>query len=177
MKIDEEFFEGILPKIKPTRKKGINSKKKGNSFELQIAKLLTKRFGKKFQRTFFSGAFTGGTNVSRSETMTEEQKLMVVGDINVPKEFLFSIECKARKEAAFWDLFNKSSEIFQWFNQAINDANKVKKFPMIIVKYNNKEPLCFTPVNFETHKYFMIDIWNCFLLKDVLALQDKYFFE
>lgn len=176
--VEKEFLEDEnSQKIKPTRKKSLNSKKKGNSFERDVAKLLSDRFKKEFRRTFFSGAFTGGKNEERSETMTEDQKLMVVGDIKVPSNFLFSIECKARKEAKFWDLFNASSEFFSWFKQAESDAVKVKKYPMIVVKYNNKDLICFVSVGFpKILPVFSIGFWNCFWLKDVLSLPDNQFF-
>ena len=59
---------------------------KGSAFERQIAKHLSEVFELNFERVPNSGAFTGGKNIHRYNTLTEAQKLIYDGDILVPEQ-------------------------------------------------------------------------------------------
>lgn len=155
----------------------IQSKKKGNRVELELAKIFEKRFGKgKFKRTPMSGAYTGGSNRELSENLSMEAKITLASDIITPINFRFTLESKGYESASFWDLFNKSSDIHQWFEQASNDASFVEKEPMIVVKYNRKKRIAYIR---EKNKQYIFehDGWYCYQLKDLLDMPNEWWYE
>ncbi len=121
-------------------------KAKGNGFENTVAKKLTAALEPlKFIRTQGSGARVGGKNFETIGQMFGEDALkLFVGDV-VPvnevaskKRFYFSIECKFYKTPdSFTSLVSGTSNIFKWMQEAIDDAKKVGKVPLLIFKWNN----------------------------------------
>ena len=181
-------METTIKAQKKKRKKGINSKRKGNSAENEVRKILDERFSfTNFHRSPSSGAFVGGSNFYRKEELNKSQNLVFVGDIYCSREdFKFTIEHKAYAEASFWDLFNESSDLHSWMKQAEHDAESVGKQPMLIVKYNNKKRIAYLKKNYvdslersnlETYAIFSHNGWYCFWLEDLLKETDSFFFE
>lgn len=158
----------------------INSKNKGSRVELEVVKILEKRFGKgKFRKVPSSGALVGGKNKEMSENLDISQKDTLASDIICPPNFSFSVEVKGRKEASFWDLFNKKAELNDWLNQVYEDAEFANKKPLLIVKYNRKPMiayvLTFTTFNTYTSKcIFLYKSWSCCLLDDLLKEPDEF---
>jgi len=152
----------------------VNGKKKGNRVELEFAKALSKRFGKKFTRVPMSGGFSTfhkGTGVKESAMQD------MSGDIRAPEGFKFSIEVKSRKEFNFWDLLNDNdNEIDQWLNQAEEECSISKKLPLLIIKINNKKPfVLFRKALLEgklIYKDYTVIRFDYFLL-----LEDSFFFD
>lgn len=189
--LEDEFLTEVETTIKTQktkRKKGINSKRKGNSSENEVRKILDERFSfTNFHRSPSSGAFVGGSNFYRKEELNKSQNLVFVGDIYCSREdFKFTIEHKAYAEASFWDLFNESSDLHSWMKQAEHDAESVGKQPMLIVKYNNKKRITYLKKNYvdsldcsnlETYAIFSHNGWYCFWLEDLLKETDDFFFE
>lgn len=190
--LEEEFLTEVETTIKTQktkRKKGIQSKKKGNRGELELSHILNERFeGYTFARSVQSGAYIGQSNAYRANSMTEEQKLVFAGDIRVPTNFKFTIEHKAYAEASFWDLFNDSSDLHSWMKQAEHDAESVGKQPMLIVKYNFHERIIYVKKEFmedyQKHWGFGLDPifthngWECYWFKEFLnELPNSFFFE
>lgn len=177
---EDEFLAEVETNIKTqrNRKKGINSKKKGNSNENECRKIFDERFSfTNFHRSPSSGAFVGGSNFYRKGQLNESQNLVFVGDIYCSRDdFKFTIEHKAYKEAFFWDLFNESSDLHSWFKQAQSDADSVGKQPMLIVKYNNKKRIVFIHQKPFT-EIFSHQGWNCYWLEDLLKQDNSFFFE
>jgi hypothetical protein len=134
---------------------GINSKQKGNSFERIVANRLSEVFedyyGKKqsFYRNANSGAFFGGKNQFRTETHLEEHQDF--GDIITPKDFRFTIECKAYKTPPSFKsiIEGKVTQWDTWLEQAETDAENAKKQPLLIVKYNNCPIIVFSKIYYE----------------------------
>lgn len=185
-KLEEEFLSEVETTIKThkTSRKKINCKKKGNAGELQLVHILNERFPSyTFARTVQSGAYIGKSNVTRAESLTEDQILIFAGDIRVPKNLRFTIEHKAYAEASFWDLFNESSDLHSWMQQAQHDAETVGKQPMLIVKYNNKKRIVYLKKDYvdslgsKSNIVFSHNGWNCYWLEDVLKEPDSFFFE
>lgn len=189
--LEDEFLTEVETTIKTQktkRKKGINSKRKGNSSENEVRKILDERFSfTNFHRSPSSGAFVGGSNFYRKEELNKSQNLVFVGDIYCSREdFKFTIEHKAYAEASFWDLFNESSDLHSWMKQAEHDAESVGKQPMLIVKYNFHERIVYLKKNYvdsldcsnlETYAIFSHNGWYCFWLEDLLKETDSFFFE
>ena len=71
--IEEEFLAGIIPdKQRSTRRKSINSKRKGKSAERDCEHILNEHFGKEIWfRNIQSGAFVGGSNRCRTDGMVK----------------------------------------------------------------------------------------------------------
>ena len=180
---EEEFLTEVETTIKTQktkRKKGINSKKKGNNNENECRKIFDERFTfTNFHRSPSSGAFVGGSNFYRKEQLNESQNLVFVGDIYCSRDdFKFTIEHKAYAEASFWDLFNESSDLHAWMKQAQKDADSVNKSPMLVVKYNNKKRIVYIHEYIKnTSPVFSHNGWNCYWLEDLLKEKDSFFFE
>lgn len=188
---EDEFLTEVETTIKTQktkRKKGINSKKKGNRAELDLAHILNERFeGYTFARSVQSGAYIGKSNDVRAETMSQEQILIFAGDIRTPINFKFVIEHKAYNSEGheiFWEIFNEKSDIHKWMEQVLHDSKVAKKQPMLVVKYNFHERIVFLtdigkdfPLIPKFTTFFLDKEWSCFYLKDLLELQNSYFFD
>lgn len=185
--IESEFLGTNVPdKQRSTRKKTINAKKKGNRGELDAVNILKERFkGQIFSRTMGSGNYTGGQNAKNAELLTEEQKLMFVSDIRTPKEFKFSIEHKFYASIDFYDLFNKSSDLHKWYEQAETDAKLLERSPMLIVKTNQHKRIVFVKMDYlirnpyiDNNKIvFIHEGWACLWFEDLLNTPDCFFFK
>jgi hypothetical protein len=135
--------------VKPARKKAVNGKAKGGSFESTIAKQLSETFKPlQFRRSQSSGAILGGKNAWMMNRFSNDAKTLFIGDVVPTNEadvlrdegwkFRFTIECKFYKEQdSFTSLF-KNPQIKGWFEQAITDAAKVSdKLAMLVFKFNH----------------------------------------
>ena len=112
--------------------------------------------------------------------LTEEQKLVFSGDIRVPKNFKFTIEHKAYATLDFWELFNKGSNLYKWYDQSETDARNVGKKPMLVVKINNHKRIVFIKTEDmpkDLPPVFIHENRGCFWLDDLFNLPDEYFFE
>ena len=175
LEILEEISE--IDSSKKESKKRINSKQKGNRAERDCAKIFNKRFPDyTFKRVPQSGAIFGQSNKENTEKIDEEIKTTLSGDIMCPLNFKFSVEHKAYEKPDFWDLFNESSDLHNWMKQCQGDADFAHKFPMLIVKYNNKKRLVFTHFKFNDY-IFEHNGWYCYWLDDYFKNDDSHFFD
>ena len=112
-------------------KKKINSKGKGNRAELELAKLLTRKFGAPFARVgVSSGARPKQVKLDGQATET------FTGDLIVPEGFRFSVECKAVNKDV--DLLAESALLDKFLHQAATDAESIGKIPLLCWKRNRK---------------------------------------
>lgn len=153
------------------------SKSKGKSFERDIAKFLCSIFDLNFERVPNSGAFVGGKNVFRTSKISEEQKLLMDGDIIVPKELSkFSIECKNYKSFLWHKLFkaNENKQLNEWLKQTIQTT---KPYWFLCFKITHQSEY----VVFDTRlkDYFYIGNYLIYTYNnmDVLITDLKLFFE
>jgi len=115
------------------------SKAKGNSWERKVADHLTALYGQKFMRVPGSGAYIGGSNVYRKETLHEAQVRNFKGDI-IPGESFprFNAECKSYKDFPFHQLFQGScKQLDEWIAQCMDVADQ-GDFNIIFMKFNRK---------------------------------------
>lgn len=112
---------------------------KGSSYERLVAKDLTKRYGENFTRTIGSGAFTGGKNTFRKETLTENQIRHHKGDVTPPDSFFrMNMECKSYKDLPFNKLFTGNcGQMDTWISQTLEAADE-GDINIIAIKINNK---------------------------------------
>jgi len=83
------------------------SKVKGSGFEREVAKYLSDLYSDSFHRIQASGAYIGGKNSSRKNTLTEGQIRSHKGDIVPPDDWIhFNCECKRYKEFQFHKLLS-----------------------------------------------------------------------
>jgi hypothetical protein len=134
------------------------SKAKGNTWERKVADHLTALYGQKFLRAPGSGAYIGGSNAHRKETLHEAQVRSFKGDI-VPGESFprLNAECKSYKDFPFHQLFQGScKQLDEWIEQCMDVADK-GDFNIIFMKFNRKgtyvavhtQPL--TSLEFQQH--------------------------
>jgi hypothetical protein len=99
-------------------------KRKGSSLEREIAKFLSEKYSTSFLRVNGSGAYIGGTNVSRMSRLTEDQIRNARGDIAVPPDFSrLNIEAKSYAEFSWHQLYTQCKQIDKWLAQMIEVAD------------------------------------------------------
>ena len=112
------------------REGGINSKEKGNKNELVAAKLLTAWTGEKFTRVPSSGG------------LRWKNSTRVCGDVvceNDDFDFLFSIETKHLKDMTLTGKLNARSKVLTIWEQCLRDAERAKKWPMLLLRKNGMQ--------------------------------------
>ena len=115
----------------------VDSRQKGARAETALKKVLRDATGLNFQRTPGSGA------------LNETHKLK--GDIYIPNEKnKFCIEVKHYKDDHLTSklLTSKNPQLFQWWEQAITQAEKVDMEPMLFFKFDRSK--WFTMVKLNT---------------------------
>lgn len=99
-----------------------SAKIKGNSWERDLAKFLRVQFGGSFIRVPNSGAFIGGRNAHRKESMSNNQILAAKGDLQTP-DFMpkLVLECKFYADFAWHSLLTPGNvpQLDAWINQTI----------------------------------------------------------
>ena len=158
---DTDDFEGLLiedisaePDVK---KKKVNGKNKGNRTELNLCKLLTKYFGKDFVRSVGSGNRWSQANLS------ETAKQVYSGDICVPEEFKWVIECKGGYEDDMHleNILNGDdglSRLDEFIEQVSKDAEYCKRKPIILWKRNRKPWIAMIKSDECDHS-----VWECYI--------------
>lgn len=125
----------------------INSKKKGNRFELEIAKLLTEITGKSWYRVGVSSGArftTIGAEKFRGDITTDDPDLQQ-----------YIIETKATKGRITWeDEVNPKSKLNEWIEQVIKESEG-KKW-VLLFKANNGNIFAVEPSNYDFgNKFFL----------------------
>ena len=110
-------------------------------YERTIAKALSAWWGFEFRRTPSSGAWSTQGRVFAGKPVASND---FHGDIVAPPEahFPFSVECKCYQTVDLYlALYSREGVLFNWWEQSMHDAQRVKKWPMLVFKGNNKKPL------------------------------------
>lgn len=160
-----------------------NPKNKGNGFERKIANLLSDRFKaatgieKAFRRNADSGSFFGGSNVRRTET--HDTGKANFGDIIVPDNFKFSLECKHYKSAPSFAMILKQDckEWDKWLDQANQDAKSSNKKMALVIKYNGIEEFVILGDALGLPTSMTYKGYSVVTLTTFLTLPDTQFFE
>ena len=121
------------------KKKRVNSRTKGSSFERSICKILNERFNTtEFSRSPGSGAF--------ATTHSLPEHLKIYGDLITPERFKFCIECKkGYNHLNLYSLYNYSSEFWKFIEQCEKDSKKCKRIPLVIFKQDRQPTLAIIP--------------------------------
>lgn len=117
----------------------VNSKNKGNTWEREVAKFLSSIFKESFIRSMSSGAFVGGLNAHRKDTLSESQITMSKGDIIPPDNMLkLNIEAKFYGDMSFHQLIdNDCPQLNSWIDQS-NFTADTGDISFIIFKINRR---------------------------------------
>tara|TARA_R110000851_G_scaffold310672_1_gene470578 strand:- start:6169 stop:6675 length:507 start_codon:yes stop_codon:yes gene_type:complete len=153
------------------KKPRVNSKRKGANFERKMAQMFNERFKTtEFNRTPGSGAF--------GSTHQLPQHLIVHGDLITPQNFKYTIECKSGYTLELDDLFKPTSNFFKFIEQAKGDAQRCSREWMLIYKKDRRKELVVVdgPLARLTHFVVVGDNYYVYLLKDVLALPEAFWF-
>ena len=159
------------------KKKKVNSRAKGSTFERQIAKLLNNRFNTtEFSRTPGSGAV--------ATTHTLPDYLKIYGDLITPIKFKYCIECKkGYNKENLYSLYNYSSDTWKFIDQCQKDSDKCDKIPMVIFKQDRHPTLAIVPSNIPYQATNFIEIYKegkvyrVYLFDDLLKEADSYWLE
>lgn len=119
---------------------GVKSKRKGNRYELRVAKLLSEFTGRKFRRTPSSGAFNKQGSTLFLDRAFSGDIVPIMEEADTSK-FAFSVEAKS-----YYTGFNMSSSLtsntnlfYQWWEQCCDDAKTVGLMPLLFFKPNYKD--------------------------------------
>lgn len=108
------------------------AKQKGNTYEREVVDFLSELFDAPFQRTAFSGAFTGRSNKHRKDRMDDRLSQAFIGDVTPPSNFNVVIECKSYAPETFKGGFHQvmqgTSQILDgWIGEVRTDADDGKQ--------------------------------------------------
>ena len=124
------------------------SKNKGSSFERDIAKRLSDLFGESFIRVTNSGAYIGGKNTARKDTLSEAQIRHSKGDIVPGPSFgRMNAEAKNYADFPFHQLFTGSCrQLDGWIEQMLEVADE-GDFNILFMKFTRKGTYVVVPHN------------------------------
>jgi len=168
-----------LSLLRDKKPKRLNSKKKGNTFERDVCKLLNEAFGTtEFNRAPNSGAYASTHNLPSA--------YKIYGDLIVPSDFKFTIECKkGYNKASIDELLNYSGIVVNFLDQTIKDAEKAGRIPLLLWKQDRKPILAVTPLEapLDSFIYFKYPSKNLtysyyyiYRFKDLLTLDKSFWF-
>ena len=155
------------------KKKKVNSRAKGSTFERQIAKILNDRLGTtEFSRTPGSGAF--------ATTHSLPDHLKIYGDLITPQNFKYCLECKkGYNNQNLYSLYNHSSDFWKFIDQCQKDSEKCGKIPMVIFKQDRQPTLAIIPSHIvvESNNYIEIhkenQYYRIYMFDDLLKEDDS----
>lgn len=137
----------------------VNSKKKGSKWERDVCKFMKEWTGYEFSRTPASG----GLRWHKKDDIVSD---VICTDEKHGHRFPGAIECKFYQEIKFEHVLlgNDSCKIMEFWNQATRDAERAKKLPLLIMRYNNMP---------KGEAFLMIDreTSNCILTDTDLGLK------
>ena len=110
----------------------VNSKKKGSKWERDICKFMKSWTGYEFSRTPASG----GLRWHKKDDIVSD---VICTDEKHGHRFPMAIEAKFYHDLRFEHILlgNDSCKIMEFWAQANRDAERAKKLPMLIMRYNN----------------------------------------
>ena len=117
------------------------SKTKGKSWERDVCNFLSELYQGSFIRVPNSGAYVGGKNEYRKDTLSEEQIKLARGDIVPPQNYpYFLAECKNYADFPFHSLLAKStiSQLDNWINQVEHDVTTEDDLWLLFIKITRK---------------------------------------
>lgn len=188
--MEDYEIEPIWEKEKP---KKIKTGQKGKRVERELCKILNKRFAKLISKNSSWGQFSrsvgSGNRWGQVSNLPKHAKDTFSGDITCPENFKFTIESKGGyNDIDLNSAFDKGhKELDSFLQQALDDAERSGRYPMLIWKKDRKPRLAFiskstieselTPEQILTYDYVLIyRDWVAFNLDELLGFEDEFFF-
>ena len=153
-----------------------NGKSKGSKFERDVAKMLTKWIsGSEKPYYFWRSANSGGLGSTINPDITGDLIALRPEGFSITDRF--SIELKAGYPSFNWFKFlkkkNKSNELLAFWEQAVKDAEKGSKKPILIYK-QDRQPIILVCEKELGLNYIKIKhnelILYCYNFEEVLSL-------
>lgn len=114
-------------------------KAKGGAWEREVATYMSKLYESSFVRAAHSGAYIGGTNNHRTETLSNNQIRSFKGDIVPPDDWInFNAEAKSYKDFPFHQLPTGKCPIFDSWAKQVLDVAKKNDINIIFMKFTRK---------------------------------------
>ena len=135
------------------------SKTKGKSWERDVCLFLSELYNQSFIRVPGSGAFIGGSNQFRKETLSDEQIKLSRGDIIPPEHYpYFLAECKNYADFPFHQLIlrNDIALLDSWIDQVEHDVTSEKDVWLLFVKVTRKGQYVLFDTNHLGDKLFQL---------------------
>lgn len=135
---------------------GTKSKNKGKTYERDVANFLTELYQESFTRVPYSGAFVGGQNIVRTETLSESQTRGFKGDIIPPDSFpLLVIEAKNYGEFRWHQLAlgGEVKQLDEWIKQASESCEANDKWLLCVKISRQGEFVLWDPAQWQELKH------------------------
>lgn len=141
----------------------INSKNKGGKNERELCKALKDWSGYDFSRVPQSG----GLRWRKTENTTGD---IICSDDRHKGKFIFSVETKFHNEINFQHLLlpNGKNKILEFWAQAVSDANRGKKIPLLFMRYNGMPKQTW---------FMVIELTNYISIKQLIKPHSKLRYE
>ena len=139
---ENDFLIADLFEERKKRKRKADGKRKGSRVELELVKILNKRFGGGFSRSVGSGNRWGQVTF-----LPKHAQEVFSGDLIVPKRFQWVLESKGGyQEIDINSVFvGGSSELDGFLDQVTKDSERCGRKPMLCWKRDRKPWLAFVP--------------------------------
>lgn len=162
------------------KKKKVDGGKKGKRVEREIVAILNERFSHMKEKTF-SRSIGSGNRWGQVSNLPKHAKETLTGDICCPEGFKFVIESKGGyNKIDLNSIFEHgNSELDSFLKQVTDDSKRCNKTPLLIWKRDRKPWLAFLRTSdiYGEYEYSMqYREWTCVTVKDLLKLQDSFFF-
>lgn len=169
--IDDFEIDDLVKNNREKKGKRMNSKKKGNRGELELCKVLSKRFApREFSRTIGSG---------NRWSQVRYVKKDFLGDIVCPDGFKFVIECKHGYDIDLHHLMDrKNKQLDDFLKQAADESSRSGLPSILCWKKNNYPWIAFIDrADSESLDVgFIYGRWMALSLNRLLELPDEFFF-
>lgn len=168
-----------LSMTKSTKKK-VNGKRKGNTYEREVANDLSKMFKDTFRRVPQSGAYVGGMNRVINEGLRQDAKEILAGDIIAPIWFPFVIEVKNYADTPkLQNLFSRGDkDLDEWLVQVYKESQITGKPWLLqfkITSLRGKEFIC-VDLNFFNKKVATLPE-SYMIYKGAIIIDKKIFYK
>jgi len=174
---DDRLVDDILANKSKKRTKKVDGKKKGNRVELELTKVLNKRFNCQD----FSRAVGSGNRWGQVQHLPKHAREVFSGDLIVPKNFKFVLESKGGYDGIDLNsVFTRgNSELDNFLDQVSKDAKRCGRKPLLCWKRSRKPWLGFIHTKELTGKTFKYRLlygkWSVVDLQTLLELEDDFF--
>lgn len=184
--MENEDFE--IEDLFLNKKNKIKSGKKGKRVELEIVKVLNKRFEEILSKNLDKGKFCrsvgSGNRYGQNVYLSKAAKDIYSGDLTCPEGFKFVVESKGGyNDIDLCSAFeNGSKEIDKFLKQVLDDAKRADRKPLLFWKKDRKPRLVFVKQqDFDDslkleYKMNYRD-WIILNYNEFIKLPDEYFFK